>query len=82
MNFEMIFPLIPSIGLNGVGFYDMGNAYDDSDNIGFDTMRKAVGWGVRWRSPLAPIRIEVGYPLDKEEGEKSMVTNFSFGAPL
>lgn len=82
MNFEMIFPLVPSIGLNGVTFYDMGNAFDDNQNIGFSDMRKAVGWGIRWRSPLAPIRIEIGYPLDKQEGEKSMVTNFSFGAPL
>ncbi|HMO17029.1 MAG TPA: outer membrane protein assembly factor BamA [Oligoflexia bacterium] len=82
MNFEMIFPLIPSVGLNGVAFYDMGNAYDDDETIGFSNMRKAVGWGLRWRSPIAPIRLEFGHPLDREDGEKRMVTNFSFGAPL
>ncbi len=82
MNFELIFPLVPSIGLNGVTFYDMGNAYDDGQNIGFSDLRKAVGWGVRWRSPLAPIRVEIGYPLDRQDGDKSVVTNFSFGAPL
>jgi outer membrane protein insertion porin family len=82
MNFELIFPLVPSVGLNGVAFYDMGNAFDDDQNIGFGGMRKAVGWGIRWRSPLAPIRLEFGHPLDRREGEKGIVTNFSFGAPI
>ncbi len=82
MNFEIIFPLVPSVGLSGVAFYDMGNAYDDDETIGFNNMRKAVGWGFRWRSPLAPIRLEFGHPLDREDGEKGLVTNFSFGAPL
>lgn len=82
MSFEVIFPLIPSVGLSGVTFYDMGNAYDDDESIGFNNMRKAVGWGFRWRSPLAPIRLEFGHPLDREDGEKRIVTNFSFGAPI
>lgn len=82
MNFETIFPLVPSIGLNGVAFYDAGNAYDDNQNINFSDIRQAVGWGFRWRSPLAPIRVEIGYPMDKQPGDKSMVVNFSFGAPL
>ncbi len=81
-NFELIFPIIPSAGLKGVVFYDTGDAFDDGENIQFGELRQAIGWGIRWRSPLAPIRIELGYPLDKEEGDKSLVTNFSFGAPL
>lgn len=81
-NFEMIFPIVESFGLNGVAFYDIGNAFDDGESIAYEDLRHAVGWGIRWRSPIAPIRIEFGYPLDKEEGDKSVVTNFSFGSPL
>lgn len=81
-NFEMIFPLFSTLGLNGVAFYDIGNAFDDEDDIEFSELREAVGWGIRWRSPIAPIRIEFGYPLDKQDGEKSVVTHFSFGSPL
>jgi len=81
-NFEVIFPLISSAGLRGVAFYDAGNAFDDDESINFDNLRHAVGWGLRWRSPIAPIRIEIGYPLNREDGDKSVVTNFSFGAPL
>ena len=81
-NFEVIFPLVESFGLKGVVFYDIGNAFDDGQSIEFADLRQAVGWGIRWRSPIAPIRVEIGYPLDREAGDKAVVTNFSFGAPL
>ncbi|MCC6933081.1 MAG: outer membrane protein assembly factor BamA [Deltaproteobacteria bacterium] len=80
-NFEMIFPLVESVGLRGLVFYDVGNAFDEDHSIDIAGLRQAVGFGLRWRSPLAPIRIEFGFPIDKEEGDKSMVTNFSFGMP-
>jgi outer membrane protein insertion porin family len=81
-NFELIFPIAESAGLKGVAFYDTGNVFDDDDSIDMGNLREAVGWGIRWRTPLAPIRIEFGYPLDKQEGDDSFVTNFSFGAPF
>jgi outer membrane protein insertion porin family len=81
-NFEMLFPISTSIGLRGLLFYDAGNAFDDQETIQIGNLRQAIGFGVRWRSPIAPIRIEIGYPLDKEQGDKSIVPNFTFGAPL
>ncbi|RMD86797.1 MAG: outer membrane protein assembly factor BamA, partial [Candidatus Dadabacteria bacterium] len=81
-NLELIFPLIPSAGLKGVVFYDFGNAFDDSEPISVDGLRHAAGYGIRWTSPLGPIRIEFGFPLDRKEGERRSVTLFSFGAPL
>jgi outer membrane protein insertion porin family len=80
-NFEVIFPLFQAMGLNGVVFYDAGDAFDDGDAIEVSKLRQAVGGGFRWRSPLAPIRIEFGFPLDKEEGDTGFVTNFTFGTP-
>lgn len=82
MNFEFILPLVPSAGLKFVTFYDMGQGFDDNQNLDFNDLRQSVGWGIRWRTPLAPIRIEVGYPLDREPGEGSAEVHFSFGAPL
>ena len=82
LNFETIFPVFPSLRLQGVAFYDVGNAFDDNQGIEISELKQAVGFGFRWRSPIAPIRVEFGFPLDKEEGDKSMVTNFSFGSPL
>jgi translocation and assembly module TamA len=41
-------------------FYDMGNAMDDS-NFEF---KAGAGVGVRWVSPIGPIRIDVAKALD------------------
>jgi outer membrane protein insertion porin family len=81
-NTEFIFPLYESLGLRGVVFYDIGEAFDDEESIRFSELRQAYGYGIRWASPLGPIRIEFGFPIDRESGEDSNVTLFSFGAPL
>jgi outer membrane protein insertion porin family len=65
-----------------VVFYDMGNAFDDDESIDLGNLREAYGYGIRWSSPVGPLRVEFGFPVDREEGESSMVTMFSFGAPL
>jgi outer membrane protein insertion porin family len=81
-NLEMIFPLINSAGFKGVVFYDFGQAYDDNQAIAIDELRQAWGYGIRWNSPMGPIRVEFGYPIDRKPGEDAMQTMFSFGAPL
>jgi outer membrane protein insertion porin family len=81
-NLEMIFPLINSAGFKGVVFYDFGQAYDDNQAIAIDELRQAWGYGIRWNSPMGPIRVEFGYPIDRKPGEDGMQTMFSFGAPL
>lgn len=81
-NLELIFPLINSAGLRGVVFYDTGQSFDDNQSIRIDDLREAWGFGVRWASPLGPLRLEFGYPIDRQTGESSMVTQFSFGAPF
>ncbi|MCB0355199.1 MAG: outer membrane protein assembly factor BamA, partial [Bdellovibrionales bacterium] len=81
-NLELIFPLFQSAGIKGVIFYDVGEAFDDDENITVSDLRQAYGFGIRWASPLGPIRVELGFPIDREPGEDSSVTLFSFGAPL
>jgi outer membrane protein insertion porin family len=81
-NLEVIFPLINSAGFKGVVFYDAGQAFDDNQSIDISLLRQAWGYGIRWASPMGPIRIEFGYPIDRQPGERSVQTMFSFGAPL
>jgi len=81
-NLELIFPLVNSAGFKGVVFYDVGQAYDDNQSITVDELRQAWGYGFRWASPMGPIRVEFGYPLDRKPGESAVQTMFSFGAPL
>jgi outer membrane protein insertion porin family len=81
-NNEIIFPIVESIGLRGVLFFDAGNAWTHDQGFELSNLRYSVGWGVRWLSPVGPLRIEIGRPLNKKPGEKTSTFGFSFGAPL
>ena len=66
------------MGLKGVLFYDAGNSFDDDESLSFD-LRHSVGFGIRWKSPMGPLRIEWGINLSPEDDEKSSVWDFSVG---
>ncbi len=82
INNELIFPIVEQLGLKGVVFFDTGNAWSNDSAFDLGDLRYAVGGGIRWLSPLGPIRVEIGFPLDRQRNEKSSVVLFSFGAPL
>ncbi len=82
VNNELILGVLPEAGVKAVVFFDIGNAFLADDAFQASELRYAAGWGVRWLSPFGPLRIEVGYPLAKEDDEDSPVILFSFGAPL
>jgi outer membrane protein insertion porin family len=42
-------------------------------------IRRSVGFGVRWFSPLGPLRFEWGIPLDRQRNEESLVFEFTIG---
>ncbi len=58
-NFELVFPIIKDAGMQGVIFYDAGNAWNDRYYL--DDLRQSVGLGIRWYSPIGPLRLEYGY---------------------
>lgn len=68
-NAEYLFPLQKEMGILGLVFFDVGKAWDDDESIDFD-MYKSVGAGIRWYSPLGPLRLEYGYPLDELHDQK------------
>jgi outer membrane protein insertion porin family len=77
-NAEYIFPIFPELRLKGVAFFDAGRAYAAGETLGSD-LRFTTGAGVRWISPMGPIRIEWGYNLDRRPGEPSSRVEFTFG---
>jgi outer membrane protein insertion porin family len=101
-NNEVEFPLFKKVGISGVVFFDMGNAYNlESRYCGglqrknaavpiqfdpcfrFDSLtlgiRKSVGFGFRWISPIGPLRFEWGIPLDQQVGEEPLDFEFTIG---
>ena len=77
-NFEYLFPLSKDLGLVGLVFFDAGNTWDRGESFG-TKLYKSVGAGVRWYSPLGPLRLEYGYGLDKLDGKKQSGVEFSIG---
>ena len=70
-NLEFTHPLIKDIGLVGVIFYDTGNVYGPDESIDLGDLRQSAGYGIRWYSPIGPIRIEAGHILDPKDDEDS-----------
>ncbi|MBZ0156822.1 MAG: outer membrane protein assembly factor BamA [Alphaproteobacteria bacterium] len=77
-NFEYIFPIVTDYKLKGLLFFDAGRAYGAEETFGSD-LRYTAGTGIRWISPMGPIRIEWGYNLDKRTGESASKVEFTFG---
>jgi translocation and assembly module TamA len=52
------------VGLVGkfavAGFYDAGNAFP---SLGNGVMEQGVGGGLRWKSPVGPIRLDLAFPI-------------------
>ena len=76
-NAEFIFPLIKNAGMKGLFFFDTGNAWENGYHI--SDMRKTAGAGIRWYSPIGPLRLEWGHVLDRKGGEPASRWEFSIG---
>ncbi len=78
-NLEYIFPLLKDAGLRGVTFFDAGNVYAEDSDWDFNDIKKSVGFGFRWRSPMGPLRLEWGYNLDPKPYEQQSNWDFTMG---
>jgi outer membrane protein insertion porin family len=68
-NIEWIIPLIKDAGMMGVFFIDAGNVFGDDEEFKLTDTREGAGAGIRWYSPMGPIRLEYGWILDPKEDE-------------
>ena len=80
---EYLFPIALETGLRGILFVDAGNTYDESKNIDYNPndMKKDVGFGFRWLSPMGPLKLDFGFPLgNRKSGESKYEVQFSIGS--
>lgn len=54
-------------GLTGVTFLDAGNIFTNASDLSLTDLRPAAGFGVHYRSPVGPIRVELGFNLQPRE---------------
>jgi len=79
-NLEYLFPLVSEIAFKGVVFFDIGNTWEQGKWPWTGAqLRYAYGAGVRWYSPMGPLRFEWGWNLNPGPGEAKRVMEFTIG---
>jgi outer membrane protein insertion porin family len=76
LNAEFRFPIFGNLG--GTLFYDAAQVWKNPEVIrvafeGDDGLRQGVGFGLRYMTPIGPVRVEYGWPVDAREVEFRIV---------
>ena len=78
-NAEIIFP-VPFVenasGMRLSAFFDAGNVFGDYNTFETSSIKYTVGLAGLWLSPLGPISVSLGYPLNADDDDE--VQNFQF----
>jgi outer membrane protein assembly factor BamA len=77
---EYRFPISEQLGLVGILFLDMGNAFAENEsmfNVG--EWRFGTGAGALWFSPFGPLQVFLGIPINRLSVEQATVFEFSVG---
>jgi outer membrane protein insertion porin family len=86
-NQELRFPMrLPFVGnrLGGTLFYDGGNVYSDVNHItlrwksptvnDLNYFSNTIGFGIRYPTPVGPVRIDIGYQLNPAQYQAQVST--------
>lgn len=62
-----------------VNFLDFGQVWQRVGDMNITDLKYTTGIGLRYRTPIGPIRIDYGYKLNRERNESHGEIHFSFG---
>lgn len=74
---ELRFPIVGDLG--GVVFIDAGNVFREAFTYHLDDLRYAVGPGIRYNTPVGPLRFDVAFLVNRRAGENFGRVEFSIG---
>ena len=81
-NLELRFPLLVAEELRGAIFGDMGTVNEFYEDFGGGRYFYAVGVGIRYNTPVGPLRVDAAYNPDRAEGEEWGEVHFGLGYPF
>jgi outer membrane protein insertion porin family len=82
LNVELRTPIWRELG--SVVFVDAGNVFRRASELDFGALRVSSGFGVRYKSPIGPVRVDFGFKLRRHELiegqlESRFAVHFSIG---
>ncbi len=77
---EIEFPILKEAKIRGALFFDAGNAFDWDSFRQNPEIKCNLGLGIRWFTPIGPLRFEWGYPILPKGGITQF--NFTIGQPF
>ncbi len=67
-NVEYTVPVVDF--LKTAAFFDAGNVWKNISDFGEDGLRSGVGAGIRIKTPFGPVKLDYGWPINPESGER------------
>jgi outer membrane protein insertion porin family len=82
INTELYFP-VPGTGNDKTfrvfGFFDAGNVWRDGATMDLSTLRASAGVGLSWISPVGPLKMSYGSPVQSERNDRIQKFQFQIG---
>ncbi len=75
-NIEYTYPLADFLKV--ATFFDTGNVWSGNSDFLKSSLMSSVGIGLRVKTPIGPVNIDYGWPLDTEPGEEEKEGRFHF----
>lgn len=67
-NIELSFPFLSSIPeMRAAIFYDLGNVFSKRSQFDLASLEHALGFGLRYRTPLGPLRLELAWNVSEKK---------------
>ncbi len=66
-------------GVRVVGFADVGNVFKTVSDVTVRDLRPALGFGFRYKSPVGPLRFDLGFKVPRRTGETRTAWFITFG---
>lgn len=75
-NVEYTYPIIDFLKV--AAFFDSGNVWRYNKDFMSGSLKSSIGMGLRVKTPIGPVSVDYGWPLDTEPGEDKKEGRFHF----
>jgi len=79
LEYRAPFNFLPFKDLGGAVFYDTGNVFERPSDFGLAQFTHSAGGGLRYKSPLGIVRIDIGFNLRPKGSERRYSAFFTLG---